>query len=402
MSVLIVGASVAGIRTAQALRMRGYSDLITVIGEEIHHPYDKPPLSKDMLLPEGDGSPVQLLSAEEINALDVQLRLGVRAAKLNTSTREISTEDGEILGFDDLVIATGVTPRTLPGATELGGIYTVRNADDASALRERLPHARHVVVVGSGFIGSEFASVASGYGADVTIVEAQDVPMAHILGSEVGALVSSLHAENGVRLLTGTSFDHFTGDGQVESVVLADGRVLPADLVVIGIGAKPAIEWLSDSGLPLGNGIECDEQLCVLGADRIYAAGDVAHWPHGLYGKSLRIEHWTNANEHADIVAASIAGGPTRRPQPPYVWSDQYGHRIQIVGRPSEGRAVSVRGGSGSEPVVAIYAGTDGVVVGAVVLDNPRLLMKIRKAIANRAQAVTLDALLDPPVSTRL
>ncbi len=394
-SILIIGASVAGIRTAQALRMQGYNDAITVVGEEVHQPYDKPPLSKEMLLPDGPNQPVPLLSSAELEALDVQMHLGTRAVALDVNERVVTTHDGTTFPFDDLVIATGVTPRTLPGADTLTGIHTLRNAEDAVALRVGLATAQDVVVIGAGFIGAEFASAARAYGTRVTIIETQQVPLTHVLGAEVGAELARLHEVNGVTVHTGVQFSHFVGDSHVSGVALEDGRVLPADLVVVGIGATPATEWLASSGLPITNGLECDASLHVRGTDRIFAAGDIARWAHGFYGSDLRIEHWTNANEHAGIIAADVMGTSVPHAQVPYVWSDQYGHRIQIVGRPGDG-AVAISHGTVECGLVAVYADEAGIVTGALVVDDPRMLMKCRKAVTKRVAVTDLDLGLTP------
>ncbi|MGW1783687.1 NAD(P)/FAD-dependent oxidoreductase [Streptomyces sp. NPDC002143] len=268
--VLIVGASVAGTRTAQALRRAGFSGSVRLVGAERHHPYDKPPLSKGMLLPDGDPVPVPLLSADELAALDVDLLLGTRAVALDTEARSVRTESGELLRFSQLVIATGVTPRTLPGTGGIRGVHTLRDADDAIALRAALAHARQVVVVGAGFIGAEFAAAARQYGAQVTVVEVQPVPMAHLFGTEVGSALAGLHARAGVDLVTGAHVMRLDAGptGAVSAVVLTDGRVLDADLVVVGIGARPAVEWLESSGLPLPDGVLCDADLRVRGGIR--------------------------------------------------------------------------------------------------------------------------------------
>lgn len=389
MSILIVGASVAGIRTVQALRKHGYNDSITVVGEEAHFPYDKPPLSKEVLLPDGTGQPPLLLSEAELKDLGIKLHLNTRAVALDTKGRTVTMHDGTKFPFDDLVIATGVSPRTLPGSDELTGIHTLRNLDDAVALRAGLATAGDVVVIGAGFIGAEFAAAARAYDTRVTLVEAQPVPMTHVLGAEVGAELARLHEINGATIHTGAAFSHFIGEGHVSGVALEDGRVLPADLVVVGIGATPATEWLESSGLPIANGLQCDTSLRVLDAERIYAVGDVANWTHGFYGTNMRIEHWTNANEHADILAATLMGTPVLQAQVPYVWSDQYGHRIQIVGRPGDG-TVAISHGSVESGLVAVYADETGLVTGALVVDNPRMLMKCRKAVTKR---VTIDDL---------
>ena len=392
-----MGASVAGIRTAQALRLQGYAGPITLLGEELHHPYDKPPLSKENLQL-GDGSgPVPLLTADELAALNVDLRLGVRAVSLDTAARQVQTHDGHRWDYSTLVIATGVHPRQLANTSHLNGVHTIRTADDAAALRGALARQPRVAVIGAGFIGAEFASAARGYGCDVTIIEMQEIPMAHILGTEVGAQLGGLHGTHGVALYTGVTIDHIEGHGSVTGVVLADGRVVPADLVVVGVGAEPSTGWLKGSGLPIDNGILCDARLQVQGFPGIYAAGDVARWPHPLYGVAVRIEHWTNANEHGATVAAAITGQSAPRASVPYVWSDQYGHRIQIVGRPSAGR-LAVLTGDMENKLLAVYADHDDLIVGAVVVDDPRTLMKYRKAIGKAATLADLG-LVPPPVS---
>ncbi|WP_405467374.1 NAD(P)/FAD-dependent oxidoreductase [Streptomyces canus] len=396
MSVLIIGASVAGVRTAQALRQRGYQERITLLGEERQQPYDKTALSKEVLAADLPGEPPVLLSKQQADELGIELVLGVRALGLDTSRRRVLTDAGEPLPFERLVIATGVTPRTLPGTRELAGVHTLRTADDALALRAELDRGPRVVVIGAGFIGAEFAAAARARGLEVCVVEAQPTPMAHLFGARVGRMLAGLHTVNGVTVEAGTGFARFADDGRgrVAGVVLADGRTLPAELVVVGIGARPATDWLESSGLDLRDGVECDAALRVAGAPGLHAAGDVARRYHPLYGKPLRIEHWTNAGEHADIVAADILGQPEPRTQVPYVWSDQYGRRIQIAGRPGEGRLAGLRGGVEDGELTAAYADEAGRAVGAVVVDDPRAFMSCRKAVTAGADAAGLG--LDP------
>lgn len=391
MSVLIVGASVAGIRTAQSLRMNGYSGDIVILGAETHHPYDKPPLSKETL-GDDDPAPVPLLSAEDLAALRVDLRLGVAAVALDTHQRTVTTSAGDHVSYETLVIATGVAPRVLPGCADIDGVFTLRTADDAIQLRHRLIAGSQVVVVGAGFIGAEFATAARKRGLDVVIVEAQHIPMAHILGSEVGRELGSLHALNGVSLRTGVTVAAIRHQGgRVSAVELSDGTLLPADVVVVGIGSEPATGWLEGSGLQLSNGVLCDANLRVIGTNDIYAAGDVARWESPWFTEPVRIEHWTNANEHAAIVAASITGMPAPSPQVPYVWSDQYGRRIQIVGRPAAGVLHSTAGAVDGDSFIATYVDDQGTVIGGLVINDPRTFMKIRKAVAGRARADDLD-----------
>ncbi|GGS20569.1 pyridine nucleotide-disulfide oxidoreductase [Streptomyces humidus] len=394
MTVLIIGASVAGARTAQALRKRGFQERITLLGEERHQPYDKPALSKEVLAKDFPGEPPVLLSKQQADELGVDLMLGVRAESLDPIRRCVVTDRGERLPFERLVIATGLTPRTLPGTRELAGVHTLRTVDDALALRAELDRGPRVVVIGAGFIGAEFASAARARGLDVCVVEAQPTPMAHLFGDHVGRMFAGMHTVNGARVEAGVGFSSFAHDGrgQVTGVVLGDGRTLPADLVVVGIGARPAIDWLESSGLDLGDGVSCDANLRVtgVGVPRIHAVGDVARRYHPLYGKCLRIEHWTNAGEHAEIVAADILGQQVPRPQVPYVWSDQYGRRIQIAGRPGEGRLSALRGDVEDGELTAVYADEAGKAVGAVVVDDPRGFMSCRKAISSASDVTAL------------
>jgi NADPH-dependent 2,4-dienoyl-CoA reductase/sulfur reductase-like enzyme len=386
MSVLIVGASVAGIGSARALRDRGYEGAITILEAESEHPYDKPPLSKGMLLADTEPAPVELMSAAELSTLDVDLRLGTAAVSLDPHQQTVTTSDGP-MAYDCLIVATGLRPRTLPGAQGRAGVHTLRQASDARALRAALPQAQQVVIVGAGFIGAEFASAARHYRCAVTIVEAQPIPLSHLLGEQVGAEIARLHELNNVTVHTGAKVSRFLGSGTVEGIVLNDGRQLPADLVVIGIGAEPAVDWLHGSGLPLGNGIRCDESLRVTGFPNIYAVGDVALRQHPTYGTELRIEHWTNAGELGALAAATIMGAAPPAPQLPYVWSDQYGRRIQIIGRPALGNVACHRGAADHDRYIAVYADECGAAVGAVAIDDARSLMACRRAITQRRLA---------------
>lgn len=381
---MIVGSSVAGVSTARHLRAAGFDEPITMIGEERHKPYDKPPLTKAMLAADGDGSPTSLVSDEDLARFSIDLRLGTRATALDPVRRLVTLDAGPEIGYEHLVIATGVTPRRLPGMDGLAGVHTIRTADDAFDLRSELVRAPSVVVIGAGFIGAEFAAAAHLHGCQVSVVEAQNTPMANIVGDEVGSLLSNLHAAHGVHLITGAAVSRFEGQDRVTAVVLEDGRTIPADLVVVGIGATPATDWLATSGLPIANGVECDDQLRVIGFPGIYAAGDVACRPHPHYDGSVRIEHWTSATEHGEVVAASVMQQPIRPPAIPYVWSDQYGHRIQIIGRPSAGTLATLSGDACNR-LAAFYGDASGVLVGAVVVDDPRLMLRSRKAIASRA-----------------
>lgn len=384
-----MGASLSGVRTAQALRQCGYQGAITLVGDEPHLPYDKPPLSKEML--SGSGDPVPLLLEEDARELQVELRLGARAVALDPSGKRIELRDGESLSYDHLVIATGVSPRTLPGAEEMDRVFTVRTLDDVTGLREALADPGRLVVVGAGFIGAEVASAARGLGWEVDIVEPQSIPMSHVFGPEVGQRLASMHEANGAHLHSDVGVAELLGDGRVQGVRLTDGRSLDADLVVVGIGATPCTDWLLDSGLVIEDGVVCDEGLRAVGVEDVYAVGDVARWPSPYAPGLVRIEHWTNAQEHGALVAASIAGAAPPPTQPPYVWSDQYGQRIQVVGIPRFAELASFFDGDGEGPAYALYRDSEGVCTAAVVLNDPRVFMRIRRAVAAGQRVEDVD-----------
>ena len=393
--IVVVGGSTGGVRSVQALRRAGYTGELVLVSDEAHLPYDRPPLSKDPLAVGSDGAPVPLLTADDAKHLDVHLRLGTRATALDPAARVVtlSSADGDdAIEYDVLVIATGVTARRLPATENVDGVHVIRTLDDARAVQALLGDGRRSVVIGAGFIGAEFAAAARAQQMDVTLVEAQQVPLSHILGEVVGAEVASLHEAHGSRLLAGVSVAEIvTADGRVEAVLLADGTRLPADLVVVGIGAAPATGWLEGSGLPVANGVECDADLQVLGYPGVYAVGDIARWPHPAYDEPIRIEHWTNAGDQAQIMAAHVVGAKRPAAPLPYVWSDQYGHRIQIVGRPSEGTASFVGGAMATGDLVTVYADANGRAIGALVVDDPRTLMQLRKAIAAGTAVADLE-----------
>lgn len=254
--------------------------------------------------------------------------------------------------------------------------------DDATAIRAALDGRPSVVVLGGGFIGAEVAAAVRKRGLDVTMIEMLPAPMARILGPTVGTLLARLHEDHGVRVRLGTTVTTVRGSGHVAELELANGSVVPADLVIEGLGATPATDWLADSGLDVADGIACDADLCAGGHEGIFAAGDVARRPHDLLGETVRIEHWTNAGEHGEIVATAIMGAPRPAATVPYVWSDQYGSRIQVVGRPRPDDAVTVVEGSGQGHVAVYERG--GAVSGVFTIDSPKVMLLGRRAISGR------------------
>ena len=383
MTVTIVGASLAGVRVAQALRRLGFTETITMLGDEPHRPYDRPPLSKDFLDADGGSAPPPLLSDQEFSELDLDLRLSRRATGLDPSGRKVELADGEHVAYDRLVIATGARARRHPLGAGREGFLSLRTVDDATAIRAALDGRPSVVVLGGGFIGAEVAAAVRKRGLDVTMIEMLPAPMARSLGPTVGTLLARLHEDHGVRVRLGTTVTTVRGSGHVAELELADGSVVTADLVIEGLGATPATGWLAESGLDVNDGIACDADLRVSGQMSIFAAGDVARRPHDLLGETVRIEHWTNAGEHGEIVAAAIMGAPRPADTVPYVWSDQYGSRIQVVGRPRPDDAVTVVEDSGKGGQVAVYE-RDGAVSGVFTIDSPKVMLRGRRAISGR------------------
>jgi 3-phenylpropionate/trans-cinnamate dioxygenase ferredoxin reductase component len=338
--VVVVGSSVAGIRAAQALRAGGFDGELVVVGAESAAPYDKPPLSKQLLTGESTDADIGLLRADG----EFDLRLGVAAAALDPVRKEVVLADGEPVGYDTLIIATGVRARTLPGAGEKL-VRPLRELKDAAALRTRLADGAPVVVIGGGFIGAEVAAAAAVAGCPVTIVEALAAPFSRVLGAGVGSLLTALHAEHGVTVLTNATVAGVNGlAGDRALVRLADGRALEAGTVVAGVGCVPNTEWLADSGLPLDDGVHTDDRCAVRAAEGVYAIGDVARWHDQAGGVTRRVEHWTNAVEQATFVAHQILRPEQSRhySSVPYFWSDQYGVKIQMVGRVAPSDTVEV------------------------------------------------------------
>jgi NADPH-dependent 2,4-dienoyl-CoA reductase/sulfur reductase-like enzyme len=377
-NVVIVGASAAGLTAADALRRRGYDGTLTLVGDEPGLPYDRPPLSKQVLAGTWEPGRAALRDERALTELDADLLLGQAATGLDTARRLVRLDGGGTVGYDALIIATGVTPRTLPGA-DLAGVHLLRTMDDALALRTHLLSQPKVVVVGAGFLGAEVAAAARDMGLDVTLADPQPVPMHRQFGTRIGELVAEMHRDHGVVVRCGTGVSRFLdSQGRVTGVELADGSVLNADLVVVAVGAVPATGWLAGSGLPLGNGIECDDRCQA--APGIWAAGDVASWPHPGFGTRLRLEHRMNATEQAIAAAGNLLGDNKPFAPVPYFWTDQYDTRIQAYGIfPAEADIQFISGDPAERRFTAAY-GRDGAVTGVLGWNAPpRELRDLRR-----------------------
>ena len=385
-SVLVVGAAASGLATVEALRRKGYAGAITVLGEEPHPPYDRPPLSKQVLAGAWEPSRAALRAPEVLAGLDAEFVYGDAATALDPATRTVQTESGRELSADAIVIATGMRARALPGQQDLVGVHLLRTLDDALALRDALLACTRLVVVGEGVLGAEIAATARTMGLDVTMVGPQPAPMALQVGSPVSEALARLHTERGVRLRLGVGVEGLEGDrGRVVGVRLATGEVLAADAVVVAIGASPATEWLARSGLRLDNGVVCDSRCRA--AAGIYAVGDVARWHHERLGRLIRLENRTNATEQAQTVAGAILGADEPYVPVPYFWTDQYDAKIQVHGIVQPGAEVDiVEGDIADRRFVARYR-TDGVVTGVLGWNMPKQARLRRQEVVDGLRA---------------
>jgi NADPH-dependent 2,4-dienoyl-CoA reductase/sulfur reductase-like enzyme len=396
--IVVAGASLGGLRAAEQLRGAGWAGELVVVGDEPHMPYNRPPLSKEVLA--GKASFASLAFTPRAAASDVVWRLGTTVTAARLAERVVVLDGGEELAFDGLVVATGMRPRRLRCPSPLAGRHTVRTLADAQALREELtrPGVR-VVVVGGGFIGCEVAATAVGLGAaEVTVVDPLPLPMVGPLGDLLARELHRRHVERGVRFALGTGVAGFAGDERVTGVILSDGRVLPADVVVESVGSVANTDWLDGNGLDLSDGVLTDNQLRVGGLPYVVAVGDVARFPNARYdGVPRRVEHWsipTDSARHAAKVLAAHLVGQEPQSEPfaplPTFWSDQHDLRLQSFGAPALGRDdVRILDGDLTGDVLAGYH-RDGRLVGVVALGGPAATAL---AARHRAQLLKQPAL---------
>jgi NADPH-dependent 2,4-dienoyl-CoA reductase/sulfur reductase-like enzyme len=385
---VIVGASVAGIAAADALRKDGYEAPVRVMDASPVMPHDRPPLSKQALGSGYDDAKAALRKESHYTDLRIDLLLGHRATALRVSKSgdlEVETGDGQTFAADEVVLAPGAAPRRLPAESMLPGVHVVRSLPDAVALRDSLVSGGQVVVAGCGFIGAEVAAAARRRGLDVTVVEMSARPFERLVSERPAAALTRLHREHGVEILAGAGVAGVTGKRRAQTVVLTDGRELPADIVVLGLGVVPSVDWLDGSGVHLADGIVCDRygRTSVPG---VHAAGDAAAWPDPFTGLPRRVEHWTTAQQQGTAVGHNIACPGERKPVPavPYFWSDQHGVRVQSLGwldHPDEVRCVY--GDWDSPAFAALYRRGDHL-TGALGVGAARQLMRWRPAIERR------------------
>jgi 3-phenylpropionate/trans-cinnamate dioxygenase ferredoxin reductase subunit len=388
MTVVIAGASLAGLTAADTLRNEGYEGSIIVVDPSTTVPADRPPLSKQVLSGEWPAEKAQHRAAARVPDLGLDLRLGVAATSLNAATRSIALSDGSVISADGIVLAMGATARRLPG-DQPAGVHVLRSLDDCLALRNDLDKVPdRVVVIGAGFIGAEVAATCRGRGLEVTMIEAAPVPLGRVLPGDLGGFVTDLHRSHGVEVILGVGVDGLEtaagpdGKAHVTGVRLADGRIISAAVVVVGIGVVPNTAWLEGSGLRLENGVSCDATCSA--APLIVAAGDVASWPNPLYGEVMRVEQWENAVEQGEYAAKRLLAELRHADLPapfapiPWFWSDQYDRKIQMAGRPSASDEVIIPEGSIEEHrFVALFRRGDlcSAVLG---VNRPRHVMQVR------------------------
>lgn len=388
--VAVVGASVGGIAAAEALRRNGYEGPITMVDAESCSPYDRPPLSKQILDGRWTTDRVLLRTEEELEALALDLRLGVAASGLDPASQTLALSDGTEVRYDALVVATGAGPRSLdlPGAGATVGVHFLRTLADSVGLRSRLARGRRLVIIGAGFIGTEVAAVARSLGIDVTLVEPLPQPLAHILGGDVAGFITRTHVERGVDLRTGIAVEEIvTAKDAVTGVRLSDGTVLPADDVLVAVGSTPGTDWLRDSGLAIDSGLICDE-FCVA-APGIYGVGDVARWHNPLFGVSMRIEHRTNAAEQGLAVAYNLLHpeAPRSFAPVPYFWTDQYELKVQSHGYLAGcDEQVLVEGSLARRQFVVAYRTAERLAAIVAVGMPPKTVRAWRLAVAARTE----------------
>ncbi|AZI57294.1 NAD(P)/FAD-dependent oxidoreductase [Nakamurella antarctica] len=379
-SAVIVGAALAGHATAKALRQQGFEGVIRIIGAETERPYDRPPLSKEYLAGTATEADLSLETAGE--TIDADWILGAEAIALDPATTTVSLASGDKVSGAAVFIATGSRARRM--ATELSGVHSLRTLSDARSLKAELQSGARLVVIGAGFIGAEVASTAKGLGLDVTVLEAAPAPLLRQLGIEVGAAVAGLHSRNGVNLLVGDPVVALKGTDRVHAVELASGRVLPADVVVAGIGADAETGWLVSSGLSVGNGVLCDAQGAT-SAPGVFAVGDCSAWFDATLGRAHRVEHWTDSQQRPALaVKGWLSGANPAEPatlKAPYFWSDQYGVTIQFAGHRLDTDELVIEDGElGSDNMLATWR-REGRIVAVLGLNQPRAFTKHRKAL---------------------
>jgi 3-phenylpropionate/trans-cinnamate dioxygenase ferredoxin reductase subunit len=403
---VIVGASLAGAKAAETLREEGFDGRVVLIGEEPERPYERPPLSKDYLRGEADARPY-VHDASFYDEHDIELRTSTAVERIDPAARRVALAGGETLGFDRLLLATGARPRTvsLPGA-ELDGVLSLRTIADSEAIRERVDAGGRLVTIGAGWIGAEVAASARERGCDVTILEMAQLPLERVLGPQLGAIYRDIHTDHGAHFVGGAAIEAIEGDGKVAAVRLGDGRRIPADFVVVGVGVEPRTELAEAAGIATDNGIVVDEHLQT-SAPGIYAAGDVANAHHPFYAAHIRVEHWANALNQGPAAARNMLGRAEPYERIPYFFSDQYDVGMEYAGYAIDWDEVVFRGDPATREFVAFWLKDDRVIAGMNVNvwdvnEHIQALIRSRRPIDRRRLGdpdVPLEELLVRPGS---
>jgi 3-phenylpropionate/trans-cinnamate dioxygenase ferredoxin reductase subunit len=395
---VIVGAALAGAKAAEALREEGFEGRVVLFGSEDELPYERPPLSKDYLRGEVPREKTRVHEEGFYGSHDIELRTGTTVERLDTAACEVELHDGERIGYDSLLLATGAEPRRLSGVpgADLDGVLYLRDLADSDAIAARLAKGSgRVVVIGAGWIGSEVAASARQKGLEVAIVEMADVPLERVLGREVGTIYAAVHREQGVELHTGARLEAFEGSGRVERVRLGDGTVLDCDFVVVGVGVTPRVALAEQAGLAVGDGILVSKRLETSVAG-VFAAGDVANAYHPFYERKLRVEHWANALNQPATAAQAMLGKPASYERLPYFFSDQYDVGMEYTGYASEWDEVVLRGDADKREFVAFWL-QDGRVLAGMNVNVWDVTDAIKALIGSRA-VVPAERLRDTDV----
>lgn len=380
---MIVGGGLAGQRCAETLRRGGYGGRVRLVGDEPHRPYDRPPLSKELLVAD-DVSPPSFREQAWYDAQGVELILGRRARALDPARARIALDDGRELGYDQLVIATGARPRCLPLLDGYANVSTLRTLEDSRLIRALIAQCRRIVVIGAGFIGQEVAASARACGAPVTLIELETLPLVGLLGPELGRWFADLHTAHGVELLLSQHVSGIRGGEAVEALELADGRVLACDHVLVGVGVVPGVEWLESAGFPAGGGIPVDSAGRTSLAS-VYAAGDAAAAFDPVLERHALAGHWEAASRQGMAVAHTILGREPGSQPPASFWSDQYGLRIQYLGHAQLADCVTIEGDPAKNDFVATYT-RDGRLIAALVVGRPRAVGEIRERLTQSTE----------------
>ena len=397
--IVIVGANLAGGATATTLRTEGFDGPLTMLGAEPWPPYERPPLSKAYLRGEEEREKAFLHPEAWYTDHDVDLRLGVRATRVDTSDRVVELEGGERVPFDKLLIATGGRNRRVQAeGADLEGVYELRTIEDSDRIREDAQPGRKAAVVGAGFIGSEVSASLRARGVEVECVEFGPAPLVRVLGPDISKVYEAIHRDHGVKFHFGEGVERFEGTGRVEALVTNKGTRVECDFAVVGVGIEPVTEIVEGSGIAVDNGVTVDE-YCRTNVDGVFAAGDVANHFHPVFGRQMRVEHWDNALKQGAVAALNMLGRDQVFDDPHWFWSDQYEHNLQYVGHAIAWDELVIRGSLEDRNFTAFYV-KDGLIEGVVGLDRGKEVRR-SSALVKARRPVDPELLRDPDIDLK-